>query len=947
VNKILAILLGAALFVPPAVEAGEVLPAAPPGRPDAVRARVIHVCFTADALREASPGELASRHGLRLQQQVLPYRHTIRYARRNNALLTTLGVAEDLLDIEDALVRTWVAEYDTTQGQPEAVAKRLQRPCGDIETAEPIPVPMIMADLPNDSLASDQGLLRTLQLPEAWLIEQGDSTVRIAISDSGVLTDHADLVDQIWTNTGEIPNNGIDDDGNGYVDDHRGYSFTFDDDTTSPGNPFNSREGHGTGVAGICGATTNNGIGVAGVAGRCKLVPLKTMPNNINGIIYGYESLLYCAVNGIEVVNCSWGGFTYTCTNERIVAYTIGRGTAVVAAAGNHGTTATFYPAAYRDVLSVGVTNPADEVIPMSARGAFVDVMAPGQQTLTTSNNGGYGNFCCTSGAAPIVAGIVGLIRSRHSDLSPVQACALARVASVDITATNPNVAALVPGRIDALLAMTLRPDSVPSLDLAVDTAFRSDGQRWGVGDTISVLLSCSNALATARNVRAVFDVVGPNADAIELLSTSFTLGDIESGATVSLGSIGDVASGLRMRVRREVDDIVVVRVLLSSVTEAGDTHVETQRITVVPAPSWVTLRASDLTVSVGDNARIGVVDHIRGLGDGVRFGTECGILYEGSLLVGVEGRAVDNARASRGYHNHFVAVKPLLAPNPLNGIVADSAAPDSLRIGVSVAQNVSMVNGPTPLFVTELTLTNTSSSAIVDPVMTYYLDWDLGENPSANRVELDVAPNKVSGSHAAIITSAAKSGTTPVVYVSTVPLSPFTQTFVIGYNNTLTYSGFSTQQKQALLQGALEHYGEVNDIAVLAGAKFAGTIMPGASRSIRVVFGIATTAEESRSAWHAAEDRRRSGNVDQRPFPNPTSGDIAVPVRITGGAIAVELWDALGRQVERLHLGDVQAPIDVVLTTSTLASGMYHVVVRNTENSDGQYSVWPIAVLR
>ena len=115
------------------------------------------------------------------------------------------------------------------------------------------------------------------------------------------------------------------------------------------------------------------------------------MPEGVPGIVYGYESIMYCALNDIDVVNCSWGGFSSSCINQSIIDYAVARGVAVVAAAGNHGTATPFYPGAYNGVLNVGVTNPDDDVISMTGHGPTVDIMAPGQQTWTTSSDSTYG----------------------------------------------------------------------------------------------------------------------------------------------------------------------------------------------------------------------------------------------------------------------------------------------------------------------------------------------------------------------------------------------------------------------------------------------------------------------------------------------------------------------------------------------------------------------------
>ncbi len=920
-----------------------VLPAAAPHRPDAVRAGQLYVCFAADAVAVEPPYVIAARHGLRLRAPILRFEQSLQ-AGNNNAMRVARVPTANVVALEQALMRTWVAEYDEGRGEPEVVARKIASGCGDIELAEPIPVPMPMADLPNDSLAQQQQMLSTIRIMDAWLVEPGDTTIRIGISDSGVKTDHEDLADVIWTNHAELPDNGIDDDGNGYVDDYRGYSFTSPDDKSKPGDEFHPSNGHGTGVAGICGAVANNGKGIAGVAGNARLVPLKTMPNNSGGIVYGYESIMYSAVSGLNIVNCSWGGFTYTCTNDRIVQYALARGTAVIAAAGNHGTTAAFYPAAYRGVLSVGVTNPANGVVQMSARGAFVDVMAPGHESTTTTNDGAYGPFCCTSGSAPIVSGIVGLIMARHPNLTPAQACALATVAVEDIGSNNVDVADLIPGRIDALRAVTMPPDSIPALELYTDTVMHLARSRWGVADTVGLWLTLTNHLAELRDATIAVDAVGPDSDAVEILDRTIDVGTIGAATSVAIGSLAERRSGVRVRIRRDVSNPVVLRLRVSGQTSAGDLHVQTLRSTIVPSLTWSTYTSGDLTVSVGDNARIGVVDHRRGLGYGVRYRSECGILYEGTLMVGVVGRAVDNVRADRGYHEHFVVVKPLVGSDADVGIVADSAAPDSLRIGLAVRQSIAMSQGPVPVFSSNITVVNTSDSALVDPVLLYYFDWDVGDHPSANRVDRIEGAEGAEGSQIVIARALDKPATLPDVVVAVTPLSPRTRAIAVGYDNTLTYTGFNAQRKQELLQGALEHFGEVTDIAVLAGARFDGVMMPGEQRSVRIAFGMHSDADTVIRAWQAVEAERRRAGVDRRPFPNPADGSVTIPIDVRGNDVTVTLWDVAGRMCSRKQVGVVQGYVEELLALGEVPSGMYYVVVTN---GGVVGHVWPVAVVR
>ena len=189
---------------------------------------------------------------------------------------------------------------------------------------------------------------------EAWGIETGDPDVIIAIIDTGVDYTHPDLADNIWINIDEIPNNGIDDDGNGYIDDMKGWDFANDDN-----NPLDN-DGHGTHCAGIAAAEGNNGIGIAGIAPNCKIMPVKVL-----GIFFGNVStttlgIRYAADMGVDVISLSLGTYNESNLLKDAVDYAYNKSVVLVSAAGNDGKDIKSYPAAYDNVIAVGATDNND-----------------------------------------------------------------------------------------------------------------------------------------------------------------------------------------------------------------------------------------------------------------------------------------------------------------------------------------------------------------------------------------------------------------------------------------------------------------------------------------------------------------------------------------------------------------------------------------------------------
>lgn len=266
--------------------------------------------------------------------------------------------------------------------------------------------------------------------PEAWDIETGTSrTIIVAVLDSGVDYTHPDLAANMWTNPNEIAGNGVDDDGDGIIDDVHGANFVGTG--TPTGDPMDDYF-HGTHVAGIIGAVTNNSAGVAGTAWNVKIMALKFLDSTGTGSIAdAVEGIQYAVAHGANVINNSWGTFTNDPTLASAVTAAKAAGVVLVAAAGNDANSSVKnYPAAYPEVIAVSATNNKDQVQTLSF-GPHVALGAPGVDILSTTIGGGYITASGTSMASPHVAGAAGLLLAHSSSLTPDQVRSLL-VNSVD-----------------------------------------------------------------------------------------------------------------------------------------------------------------------------------------------------------------------------------------------------------------------------------------------------------------------------------------------------------------------------------------------------------------------------------------------------------------------------------------------------------------------------------
>ena len=254
---------------------------------------------------------------------------------------------------------------------------------------------------------------KDIDAPEAWDLATGDSSIVVAVTDTGVDFSHPDLASQRWVNTLD-PVGGGDDDGNGLVDDWSGWDFVNDDN-----NPFDDNR-HGTHVSGTIGAEGNNGVGVVGVSWTARIMALKFLNSAGSGSTAdAIASTLYAADHGADVSSNSWGGGPYDQALFDAIEYGASRGMLFVAAAGNdsfNNDVTPTYPATYASdaVLAVAATDHNDGLAFFSSYGAkTVDLGAPGVGILSTTPGNTYGSFDGTSMATPHVAGAAALVEDK------------------------------------------------------------------------------------------------------------------------------------------------------------------------------------------------------------------------------------------------------------------------------------------------------------------------------------------------------------------------------------------------------------------------------------------------------------------------------------------------------------------------------------------------------
>lgn len=313
----------------------------------------------------------------------------------------------------------------------------------DIIYIQPNYLNEMLSITPNDQYFYKQWGLLAVNANNAWEIEKGNEQIIIAIIDSGIEYDHPDLEQNIWINYNEIPDNFIDDDNNGYVDDWMGWDFTETNIVDAMGD-FRERDndprddlGHGTHIAGILAAQTNNHTGVAGTTWFTKCMNLRAgFRTTIGGYLEDDDvsaAIVYAAENGAQIISISWGDAVMAPIIKDACNYAYGLGVTIIASAGNEGGVGLLYPAALENVLSVTAVDEDLNICSFSSYGEGVDMSGPGLSIFSTYLNEDYKEESGTSMAAPFVAGCAGLLLAQNPLLQNDEVYDLLRLSCDDL----------------------------------------------------------------------------------------------------------------------------------------------------------------------------------------------------------------------------------------------------------------------------------------------------------------------------------------------------------------------------------------------------------------------------------------------------------------------------------------------------------------------------------
>lgn len=629
------------------------------------------------------------------------------------------------------------------------------------------PLAEVQAALPDDPvLGSQLWYLQLIGAPDAWDVVRGqDGDVVVAVVDTGTDVRHPDLVDNLWRNPGEIEGNGIDDDGNGHVDDVVGWNFTLDsnDPTGLPEQSFN--RDHGTHVAGIIAATTDNATGVAGIGFNPRLMAINAAdPENDRFLRYGYDGIVYAALMGADVINCSWRTVralpgsgpvvspAFRDFENDVCAAAEALGSLVVAAAGNDASsTVAPTPAFYPTVLAVTATRIQSRILwSASNTGPWVDLAAPGEliwstvSTLTSQSNP-YGTKTGTSMAAPVVASAAALLKVQHPDWTPLQLRQRLRgtadsLVDVDLLRGEGAGAGLV--RLDRAVGS----ESVPGIHVGPPTLQDADGDgAVEGGEDITLAFSVTGPFSYDGPVDIEFESDDPY---LVPLERQLRLPRLSPATTL------EVRRGLTFYVRESAPAAHIARIDFRWRAGAASGR---QSHWVELLPLQATIEGGAVRMSAASNGKLGYADPTRSLlssGEGLRAtSSRSTSMAFGALVLGNgETRvssAVQAARPTSPYEDFRPDQDQSLELESDGGVggdrselvlrYSDNASAD--RLGAGVQQRITGWRGESR---GSFVLSHWNVRARVDAIAGLHLgvlvDWSAPDASRQERVRMDPA---------------------------------------------------------------------------------------------------------------------------------------------------------------------------------------------------------------
>ncbi|MDR8390653.1 S8 family serine peptidase [Aliifodinibius sp. S!AR15-10] len=791
---------------------------------------------------------------------------------------------------------------------------------------------------------------------EAWDETTGSSDVIIAIIDTGVDYNHPDLDDKLWTNDDEIADNGVDDDNNGKIDDVIGWDF-WDSGTPSKGimednDPMMDVNDHGTHVAGIAAAETNNGEGLAGTGYNSRYMAVKAggVPESPNVIGFGFEGIVYAAQNGADIINCSWGGPGFSQAERDAIDFAASVGAVVLGASGNEGRAQVIYPAAFDEVVAVGsVESGTNSVAQYSNFGIELDVLATGSSIESTEGNNQYGTKSGTSMSTPVVSGLAALLRSLHPEWTGRRIASQIRASSAPLL----NTILLGRGKIDAYRAVTT---SLPGVEVANVDFLNQEGEKLSFGESgqINVTLVNHGAATSSFNLTAS----ALNSSGIEVGSPNAQPGAIPTGDTVQVTVPIQISSDFDLR---------QTPAFQLEWTDSPNNYIDFD-VARYSDLLFDVMAENRVKMSISADGSIGFTDPLTqqgGIGFIPREQIQSGeftdgenLLFEGGLMLQFNGTLHDAVRSEDGELSRDF--------NPQSTFRLQKESPQTDLLGTTHFTSDTVNNLSADIKLTSYAYEDPALSNVVyllyeitNPYSYFefeelyagiFNDWDIGASSSNNGTSYSQQDSIL------YVYDQDSESTQPVVAVASV--GPLSSAFAIdnaatgqGLNFGL-YDGYTdAEKKQSLTAGTTKTNISGTDVsAVIASGPY--TVGANATLKVGFVYAFGEDSDELRSQIQQARSQKpfqvsEKGRVlpDDAPddteffqnYPNPFNGSTRIRLDLSQQShVNISLYNVLGRKVAEIVDNQLDPRIHIFnVNASRLSSGIYFARLQTDTRSE------------
>lgn len=822
----------------------------------------------------------------------------------------TLSYKEQSKIDDKGLNRIYILDYKSKKNIEYVINQFLADE--NVEYAEPSYIAKAFAS-PDDPyfLQGNQAYLNQVKAPQAWDIQDSANGVVVAVIDTGSDLNHQDLAANIFLNTND-PVDGIDNDGDGYVDNYYGWDFGGASLGSEPDNDPNVKSSgadHGVHVSGLVSAVTNNGTGVASIAKNAKLMILKAGVDDAErSVYYGYQAILYAADRGVKIINCSWGSNGRSNFEQDIIDYAVSKGCLIVAAAGNDGTEVPVYPAAYNGVLAVANVTSADIRNIGSSYGYHVGIAAPGTAIWNTTYPNSYGTKGGTSMAAPLVSSAAALVAAKYPHLSGVQIGEILRQSADDIYGIAENQAylnKLGTGRLNVEKALSIAEG--PALK---KQAILIEDETGSLSEESTVKMD-----VVIRNI-----ATGVEDAFVELksLTPQVTVSDAKK-------SLGNIAEGEE----KTAEDFIVnignidenqEAVFYLEYTSGSSSYTAREYFSMLMNRDYINYSTHNLSTTITSNGRVGYSTYGSENGQGFTYKGN-NLIYEASLMIGNSSYAVsNNARVDDYANEHFVkskrAIKKTADPGVFlaESVFTDAASPNPLYVEVT---NRHMSEADKDYVLVEYEVKNTGNTDLDNVYLGLFTDWDIDESDK-NVTKLN-EENRLAYAY---------SKPNDQVYagirlVSDHKLNYYPMSYMIT-GDFLETGDFTIEEKYQTLSGGIaknglgDAYPNGADIMYVLGAG-PFKIKKGGSEKVGFAFVAADNLEGLKLSSQTAQQNYdiwvQKGKINKyailQNYPNPVIKS-ANPKTIINlelpedAAVTLKVYDLFGREFKRVYQGNL-----------------------------------------